>query len=158
MLRSRVHFRVKGPVSPFTHFLLFCLALAIMTAGSRAQESKAAAGEEIQVPPPPFTDGIFPCSECHKDLKPNPAPRQLKDMHDEIVLKHGERGRWCFDCHNPDDRDKLRLASGKLIDFKESYLLCVHCHNPHSPHFKPLNPLPPPVPPEQIQPVKGNKP
>lgn len=84
--------------------------------------------EGIQVPPPPFTEGIFPCSGCHKDLKPDPTPRALTAMHDDVVLRHGERGRWCFDCHNPDDRDKLRLASGKLIPFTESYLLCGQCH------------------------------
>ena len=105
------------------------LWLSVGRAAPEAQEPKpATVPEEIQVPPPPITEGLFPCSECHKDLKPNPTPRPLKDMHDDIVLKHGERGRWCFDCHNPEDRDKLRLASGNLIDFKESYLLCGQCH------------------------------
>jgi len=45
-----------------------------------------------------------------------------------MQLKHGPRERWCFDCHNPDDRDKLRLASGSLIPFSESYRLCGQCH------------------------------
>ena len=35
---------------------------------------------------------------------------------------------WCFDCHNPDNRDKLRLANGKLVKFEESYILCGQCH------------------------------
>jgi Zn finger protein HypA/HybF involved in hydrogenase expression len=89
------------------------------------------AGQEsdFQVPPPPLTEGIFPCRECHNaDMPANRQRRTLVDMHEDIVLKHDEEHRWCLDCHNPDDRDKLRLASGQLIDFAESYLLCGQCH------------------------------
>lgn len=92
-----------------------------------APEPASPAAQDIQVPPPPFTEGIFPCSECHRDLKTNPLRRTLTDAHDDIVLKHGEH-RWCLDCHNPDDRDKLRLADGTLIEFSRSYLLCGQCH------------------------------
>ena len=49
-------------------------------------------------------------------------------MHEYIKLNHGPRDRWCFDCHNPDNRDVLRLASGRLVPFTESYLLCGQCH------------------------------
>jgi hypothetical protein len=49
-------------------------------------------------------------------------------MHDEIALQHGAEDRWCFDCHNPGDRDRLRLADGTLIGFEESYRLCGQCH------------------------------
>ena len=81
------------------------------------------------VPPPPWSEsGYFPCTECHADLEPNPEPRELIEMHDDIVLKHGPSDRWCLDCHNPDDRDVLRLVNGKLIPFEESYLLCGQCH------------------------------
>jgi len=48
-------------------------------------------------------------------------------MHDEIVLKHMPEG-WCFNCHNPDNRDTLRLASGRIIKFEESYLVFGQCH------------------------------
>jgi hypothetical protein len=83
---------------------------------------------DIQVPPPPFSEGIFPCSQCHnKDLKPNPQRRKL-EMHDDIVLNHDEKHRWCLDCHDLQNRDMLHLASGQLLDFKESYLLCGQCH------------------------------
>jgi hypothetical protein len=87
-------------------------------------------GEQtFRVPPPPFSyDEIFPCSECHAEMEVNPERRQLEDMHDDIVLNHGPKDRWCFDCHNPDDRDRLRLANGTLIGFDESYRLCGQCH------------------------------
>jgi len=81
------------------------------------------------VPPPPFSEGIFPCSECHADMEVNPTRRKLEMFHADIELKnHAEDQRWCLDCHNPDDRDVLRLASGKLISFEESYYLCGQCH------------------------------
>ncbi len=82
------------------------------------------------VAPPPFSDGIFPCSECHdpKD-KVNRTPRKLV-FHDEIVLQHDEKNRWCLDCHDAVNRDKLHLADGRLVDFTESYRLCGQCHGP----------------------------
>ncbi|HEB49410.1 MAG TPA: hypothetical protein ENI89_02270 [Desulfobulbus sp.] len=84
---------------------------------------------EFSVPPPPFSEGIFPCSDCHADMETNPERRQLEE-HIEIVkmFDHASDQRWCLDCHNPNDRDKLRLASGKLITFEESYYLCGQCH------------------------------
>jgi len=79
------------------------------------------------VPPPPFSEDIFPCSECHADLEVNETQREL-DFHEDIILHHAEEQRWCLDCHNPSDRDKLRLASGQLVSFETSYNLCGQCH------------------------------
>ena len=73
-------------------------------------------------------EDYFPCSDCHADMEVNLERRQLEEMHGEILLNHGPIDRWCFDCHNPDDRDSLRLANGTLIGFDESYRLCGQCH------------------------------
>ncbi len=98
-------------------------------AGSPATAAaKAGADERLELPPPPFTDGIFPCSGCHKDRKPDTTRRVLKDMHDDIQLRHDEQHRWCLDCHDANDRDVLHLASGERIPFERSYLLCGQCH------------------------------
>lgn len=86
--------------------------------------------EATPVAPPPFSPGIFPCSGCHEDLDPNPTVRKLKRKHTNIVLEHDEKNRWCLDCHSNEDKDKLHLASGKLIEFSESYKLCGQCHGP----------------------------
>ena len=83
--------------------------------------------EQVEVPPPPFTEGIFPCSGCHADMPVDRTRREL-GMHAEIELKHDEEHRWCLDCHNADDRDYLHLASGELVPFEESYRLCGQCH------------------------------
>lgn len=135
------------------------------------------------VPPPPFSEGIFPCSDCHADMDVNETPREL-DFHENIKLKHFDG--WCFSCHNPGDRDKLRLANGKLIPYNESYYLCGQCHGtifrdwkagvhgkrtgewngkklyrlcpqchwPHAPRFKPIKPLPPPIRPDDLKYMK----
>ncbi len=84
---------------------------------------------QFPVPPPPFSAGVFPCTRCHD--KPddfNTTPRTLTLQHTNIKLNHGPREQWCYDCHNPSNRDKLRLAGGRLISFDESYLLCGQCH------------------------------
>jgi hypothetical protein len=99
-------------------------------AGKDTPRQPAAEGLKLEVPPPPFSDGIFPCSDCHnpKDLPPNRTRRQLTDAHDDIVLKHDEAHRWCLDCHDADARDRLHLASGEPVPFEESYRLCGQCH------------------------------
>jgi hypothetical protein len=84
--------------------------------------------EHPEVPPPPFSEGIFPCSTCHADLKPNRTRRVLTEMHDDINLRHDEQHRWCLDCHDATDRDFLHLASGERVPFEESYRLCGQCH------------------------------
>jgi hypothetical protein len=94
--------------------------------------ARAAAPAElrVEVPPPPFSEGAFPCTECHNaaDLPPNRTRRPLSDAHDDIVLTHDEEHRWCLDCHDTDNRDQLHLASGELVPFEESYRVCGQCH------------------------------
>lgn len=102
-------------------FLLFFLACPITESGGQEVPKK------FLTPAPPLTPGIFPCSQCHKLMPVNRQQRKLEMMHQEIVLKHMPEG-WCFDCHNPDNRDKLRLANGRLVRFEESYYLCGQCH------------------------------
>jgi len=83
----------------------------------------------FNVPPPPFSsEDIFPCSMCHEDMEVDYERRELEMFHEEIQVNHGPEARWCFDCHNAEDRDHLRLVSGELVGFDESYRLCGQCH------------------------------
>ena len=82
------------------------------------------------VAPPPFSEGAFPCSECHGLTDKVDRTPHVVEFHDEIVLRHDEKNRWCLDCHDAVNRDKLHLADGRLIDFTESYRLCGQCHGP----------------------------
>jgi hypothetical protein len=105
---------------------------AILEAGiqASAQGQAETTPLRVQVPPPPFSEGIFPCSDCHneKDLPTNYVRRTLVDAHDDIVLKHDAEHRWCLDCHDAGNRDQLHLASGEPVPFPESYRLCGQCH------------------------------
>lgn len=86
-------------------------------------------GGTFHVPPAPFSDeDVFPCTACHADLEVDYEPRTLEMYHAEVRLDHGPEERWCFDCHNAEDRDRLRLANGTLVGFDESYRLCGQCH------------------------------
>lgn len=86
--------------------------------------------ENILVPNPPLSLDFYPCSDCHIDLEVNTQRRELVDMHDDIVFEHDSENRWCLACHDANNRDSLRLASGKLLSFKKSYKLCGQCHGP----------------------------
>ncbi len=117
-------------------FILSAVAVALgLAVAAQAQSGRNlptkgpdSVGQQFAVPPPPFSEGIFPCSECHADMTPNPRRRPLSEEHTDIVLNHAKGQRWCLDCHDVDNRDKLRLVSGERIDFSESYRLCGQCH------------------------------
>lgn len=101
----------------------------ISSQGKKEKNPSQKVAKDIQVPPPPLSADLFPCSDCHEEIETNPERREL-DLHDDIILKHDEKNRWCLDCHDAKNRDMLHLADGRLVDFKESYELCGQCHGP----------------------------
>jgi hypothetical protein len=110
----------------------FLLVGSMGRAAPQEKTQEASKGESssllFSVPAPPFSEGIFPCSECHADMTPNPKRRELTEEHTDIVLNHAQGQRWCLDCHDTNNRDRLRLVSGERIKFSESYRLCGQCH------------------------------
>lgn len=110
--------------------IFFFAVTAVLFLSASAAAANDVPHPQYFVPPPPFSEGIFPCSDCHSNMEVNQNRREL-EFHQEIKLKHAEDQRWCLDCHNPANRDKLRLAGGKLISFQESYYLCGQCHGTH---------------------------
>jgi hypothetical protein len=125
--------RDSRPAVWFAAFAVHVSA-AILLSGGGAAASPADATlpqkveERLEVPPPPFSDGIFPCMNCHANQKPNRTRRTLADMHTDIDLKHAQPQLWCLDCHDAGDRNTLHLAGGEPIPFEESYRLCGQCH------------------------------
>lgn len=115
--------------------LALVIALAASTAYASPPPAKPAAPPApkkpeilIEARPPPFTDGIFPCMDCHQDQKDR--ERRELGFHDEqqSVFDHDAENRWCLDCHDYENRNVLRLASGATVPFTESYRLCGQCH------------------------------
>ncbi len=102
---------------------------ALESSAPKVQTTRDHKVPEFFVTPPPFSEGIFPCSQCHADMEPNKQRRELY-FHTEIteIFDHASEQRWCLDCHNSDDRDQLRLVNEDLISFEESYYLCGQCH------------------------------
>jgi hypothetical protein len=82
----------------------------------------------VEAQPPPFSEGIFPCSGCHTD--PGDRTRRQLAFHEDIqgIFDHDSEHRWCLDCHDSQNRDVLKLASGDTVPFTESYRLCGQCH------------------------------
>ena len=106
------------------------IALGIFFLGFCFTSSANASSEEFPVAPPPMTEGMFPCSNCHATMEVNRKKRVFKEEHVDIKLHHAETMRWCLDCHDAKYRDKLRLFNGEVINFTESYRLCGECHGP----------------------------
>ena len=111
-------------------FGVMAVGVAALLSGASGAGTAAPAKveEKLEVPPPPFSDGIFPCTNCHANQTPNRTRRTLTDMHTDIDLKHAQPQLWCLDCHDAGNRDVLHLASGEQISFDESYRLCGQCH------------------------------
>ncbi len=109
---------------------VFIALLSCNAQQATAADDAGFSPDDVQTPLAPLSAGIFPCSNCHSGMPVNMKRRQLKDEHTGIVFEHDPAHRWCMDCHNPSNRDKLRLASGALVDFSKSYLLCGQCHGP----------------------------
>ena len=107
------------------------LADRVLAEGTAESPGLPASDEElVAVSPPPFSEGIFPCSDCHDPEDKVNTTRHEVDFHDNIVLKHDEKNRWCLDCHDVRNRDVLHLADGRPVLFTESYRLCGQCHGP----------------------------
>ena len=77
-----------------------------------------------------FESDYWPCTDCHdSSWDTNPRPRKLEDEHDAMAFTHAPDGRiWCLDCHDRDKRNRLHLAGGRKIKFRDSWKVCVQCH------------------------------
>jgi hypothetical protein len=125
----------RGWLRPAARVLATSLALAGGAPAAAGEGAVRPAGDDparsrlVEAEAPPLSDGAFPCTSCHASQRPDPTRREL-GYHDEqqSIFDHDTTHRWCLDCHDLEDRDRLRLASGERIAFTESYRLCGQCH------------------------------
>jgi hypothetical protein len=119
------------------HWLPGLLLVVVLSVPARSQHAAPPApsapappakGRLVEAQPPPFTEGIFPCSGCHTG--PYKANQRTLEFHDDIQgdFNHDNENRWCLDCHDGAKRDMLRLTNSSLIPFTQSYRLCGQCH------------------------------
>jgi uncharacterized CHY-type Zn-finger protein len=80
----------------------------------------------------------YDCYVCHEKDKPPTLKFStnniiiLPDEHSDLVMRHGRHNRNdnCYNCHDPQNLNKLKTRSGQIISFQESTLLCASCHGP----------------------------
>jgi hypothetical protein len=138
-MKDKFYVNIKIPVILMTLFIFLIFSCNNKETENAAKAEKDSTKpeiiktqkvEEYAVEAPPFSDGIYPCTDCHANIVANPERRVLTEWHEDIsaIFNHDSENRWCLDCHDLKNRDYLKLASGKLLDFKESYKLCGQCH------------------------------
>ena len=76
----------------------------------------------------------YPCSECHALLGDEEYGGTLPWSHPRPGTTHPEEVG-CDTCHAKNDKDKLRLLSGKSISFAEVHTLCGQCHSDKAKDF-----------------------
>ena len=115
------------------------LVLALMQSAPAEENSPQAPTENLRFKgypeAPTFTVvprkdqlSLYPCSNCHRFMEPNPKPRDLSPPHNATTFDHGAGRVWCLVCHNPTDRDMLRTQLDEKVDFNDAYLVCGGCH------------------------------
>ena len=97
-------------------------SVALMTRCIACHKENSASGQSASGQSASGQSAPVDCKVCHT--------RILAPQHAAITLHHAEEQRDCFGCHDPADRDRLRLASGRTLPFENSYLLCGQCHGP----------------------------
>jgi cytochrome c553 len=110
---------------------LVALSTAYPAAGAAPSPAPPAAAKQeqlVQAKTPPFSEGVFPCSQCHD--KAGDKTRRTLSFHEDIqgIFDHDAEHRWCLDCHDNANRDLLHLSNGDTLPFTESYRLCGQCH------------------------------
>jgi hypothetical protein len=107
------------------------LSLAAATAPADTPEpgARGAGSDAIEASSPTLSEGIFPCTGCHADMKKD-GTRRVLSFHDEqlTAFSHNAGNRWCLDCHDLENRDVLRLVGGEHVPFGASHRLCGQCH------------------------------
>lgn len=71
------------------------------------------------------------CSTCHRARPPvveTGRTRHPEDFHQGLTYAHGKLS--CLACHHRDDYDRLTLADGTSLAFRDAIQLCGQCHGP----------------------------
>lgn len=81
---------------------------------------------------PVYSAGPFDqsCNACHSKVEPRDRRAgERMIQHTELHHDHGANNR-CFNCHDTEQRNLLRLYTGEQIEFNDAVRLCAQCHGP----------------------------
>jgi hypothetical protein len=79
------------------------------------EDKKPVKAIEYAVEAPPFSDGIFPCTDCHANFAPNPVRRELVEWHDDISAlfrKQAKKKGCCGKMYFLHSKSQRRQISG----------------------------------------------
>jgi hypothetical protein len=71
------------------------------------------------------------CAVCHSLQETKRAPTTaaaLEQFHRGLAVRHGTLA--CVSCHDTEEPQRLRLASGEVLPATEALRLCGQCHGP----------------------------
>ena len=107
-----------------------CVACGQSNASPPALEADRPDGRPDQVYVSPRTQSLdtFPCSECHHTVTLQEPTLPPREPHRDLVFAHMPNAGHCYQCHNRDDLDTLRLFTGELVSFDDTQTLCGQCH------------------------------
>ena len=72
----------------------------------------------------------FRCEDCHDKIPTGTEAASGKSRkHREIQVDHFDGAEACFNCHDEQNRDGLRLLSGDTVSLNDSHFLCGQCHS-----------------------------
>ena len=86
--------------------------------------------------PSVLSSPLYPCSQCHATLPADRPDRKVNYHADKEISGHGEPLKWCFDCHDAENLDALRLIGGETVAFKQVQILCGQCHGKLYAHWQ----------------------
>lgn len=137
---------------------ILCIALGLLTVGcsldpqhgkKRRDVVAPAAAYAVEIVRPTVLKGlpigpadvhgqatVTPCATCHGGRDAGALPesaRAIKGPHAGLALTHG--GLRCAACHDPEARDRLRLADGRTLPLTEAMQLCAQCHGPQKTNY-----------------------
>lgn len=69
----------------------------------------------------------YPCQQCHQHTG-GEGNAKLR-AHTEIEVKHMEGGEVCQTCHDADNPENLKLATGRTFGLDDVHELCRQCHS-----------------------------
>jgi len=102
--------------------------LALALASPREGVTASPSSDRSPSTPKVLSSDFYPCSQCHVSLRPDEVEPASSFHTEKAISGHGEPLRGCFDCHNANDLDALRLVSGDPIQFQQVDTLCGQCH------------------------------
>ena len=69
------------------------------------------------------------CNDCHRLFESEPETPPKTFQHQDIHLDHGMNDR-CLNCHDLENRERLRLHGSQTVGFDQVQELCAKCHGP----------------------------